>query len=133
MEKSATDPVELMGDPQLLSAEVDAVPDQPEHLTPPQAEHEDQHVSGIERIVHRSQVFQEGLSLIDALHRALTLLLGLVRTGQGCQRRDVLGNQLFPYGVADRGAQDTADTRDRAAGRVALAALSQCAALPLAL
>lgn len=37
VEELAADPVELTGDPQLLAAEVDAVPDQPEHLTPPQA------------------------------------------------------------------------------------------------
>lgn len=49
----ATDALELQAHGQLRSIEVDVVPSEPEHFSPTQAEHEDQGVGGIERIVVR--------------------------------------------------------------------------------
>jgi hypothetical protein len=74
MKQLPADPGELTGDPEFFADEVYAVPRQPKHLTAPQAEHEDQHISRIERIIFRSQVLKQPASLVDTPHSVLPLV-----------------------------------------------------------
>jgi hypothetical protein len=52
-------PLQLTPDRQFSLVEVDVVPRQAEHLAFAQAEHEDQHVDGVERILLRTRGLQE--------------------------------------------------------------------------